>query len=488
VRDHELRDVLAVRAIEKADRDGAMLPPADRAAASREARRASSENASPESLLVTRSRLLLPKVAARHSFVTTLLEAATGPSAVGWLLVALAALVGFGMSVVDDHRRINVLVPVGVLAVIGWNLLVYLLLLVQAVRGGALPGLATWFTRFSSARLMKKAAGAVAFNAPLAEAMGQFAREWFDAAHTLLLARASRVFHLAAAAAGITLIAGIYLRGLVLDYYAGWESTFLDAPAVRSLLALAYGPASFVTGIAIPDVNGVQAMRWVNGIGGTPAAPWLHLIAASILLVVVLPRVVLALAATARVSRLSRSLSAPPGVANDFRNAFGTAGGLVGDSVEALAYAYEPEPQSRAGLRALLGLVFGPGISVDWRSAVRYGEEDDFIARLAAARQPDVCALVFNLASTPEVENHGALLAGVRDWIARKEGRAKVLVIVDEAPYAARMTEGARPTERREAWRQFVSSHGLEACCVDLTSADFTKHAESARESLWPRT
>jgi hypothetical protein len=40
MREEELRAVLLVRAIEETDRDGALIPPADRAAASREAKRA----------------------------------------------------------------------------------------------------------------------------------------------------------------------------------------------------------------------------------------------------------------------------------------------------------------------------------------------------------------------------------------------------------------------------------------------------------------
>ena len=41
--------------------------------------------------------------------------------------------------------------------------------------------------------------------------------------------RAETALHAGAAALALGLVAGLYVRGLVLDYRAGWESTFLDA-------------------------------------------------------------------------------------------------------------------------------------------------------------------------------------------------------------------------------------------------------------------
>jgi hypothetical protein len=76
--------------------------------------------------------------------------------------------------------------------------------------------------------------------------------------------------------------------------------------------------------------------------------------------------------------------------------------------------------------------------------------------------------LPFSLAATPEDENHGVVLTGVRDRIAAKPG-ARVLVVIDEAPYATRMGGASeRIAERRETWRRFVRAHGLEPTFVSL--------------------
>lgn len=500
MRDDELRDVLVVRAIEEADRDGAILPPADRAAAAREARRAEPEStatasvasdgrlaAPAERMLVTRARHLLARIVSRHGFVAETLPLAEGPAAAGWILILLGALAGFGLSALDEARRINILWPVGVLVLVGWNLVVYMLLALERARPGSVPQLPKGFLKVAFGRLSKRIAGSATFHAPLAEGLARFAREWFEAAHPLLVLRATRVFHLSALAAGLGLIAGIYLRGIAFDYQAGWESTFLDASAVRRILSIGYFPAFLVTGIPIPDVAGIEAIRWKGNAGGTRAASWLHLLAATVFLFVVLPRAALALAAATRIARRARDMPVPRALTGDFRNAFGAIGGSIGGGVvEALAYAYEPAQAARAGLRTMLTRVFGNGVTLDLRSGVRYGEEEGFLHALDDASRPDAAVLLFNLAATPEVENHGTMLAGLRDRIASAEGRARLLVLVDESAYAARIADAARLAERREAWREFVAAHGPAACFVDLAAKPSNEDAARIRGALWP--
>jgi glycosyltransferase involved in cell wall biosynthesis len=84
-------------------------------------------------------------------------------------------------------------------------------------------------------------------------------------------------------------------------------------------------------------------------------------------------------------------------------------------------------------------------------------------------RLADIVVMPFSLATTPEAENHGEVLAGVRDRLAASRAGARLLVVVDEAPYAERMAGAPdRIAERREAWRAFVRAHGLDAQFVSL--------------------
>jgi hypothetical protein len=475
MREDELRSILLVKAIEETDGAGALLPPADRVAAAREASRAAGDAAAAG---VERARILLAKVVVRHPFVDTVSRLSGGSAAAAAVVVVLGAFVGVALSALDGTRRINLL-AFPVLGVVAWNFAMYAMIFAGWIRGRrAQPSrrhVPEMLARLATARVSRLVAKSGAFNAALAEALGRFTHEWFAAARPLLVARAARMLHLSAAALGIGLIVGLYARGIAFDYRAGWESTFLDASQAHALLSVIYGPASLVTGIAIPDAAALEAMR-SNGAAGERAAPWIHLLAATVALLVVLPRLALSLAGTLFITRWSRHAPLPASLAAYFRGALGgsTGRGLV----TVVPYAYEPSADARAGLRALLPRALGESLTLDSRAAVRYGEEDEFVRELQAAGKAagkaDVVVLLFNLAATPEEENHGDLIAGVRGWLAGGQPRPQLLVLVDEGPYAERMaTDGAtgRVAERREAWQQFVAAHGLAACSVNLAAA-----------------
>jgi len=500
MRENELRSILLVKAIEETDGARTLLPPADRAAAAREAQRGAREAAgsqvmeegarseAAQRMGVERARILLAKVVARHPFVNTVWSIAGGSAAAGAVVVALSVVVGVALSALDGTRRINVL-AFPVLGVVAWNLAMYAAIFAgwMRARRAKTPRrrVPEMLAHLLTGRVSRLVAKSGAFNAPLAEALGRFTREWFASARPLLVARAARVLHLSAAALGIGLIAGLYVRGIAFDYRAGWESTFLDASQARALLSVIYGPASLVTGIAIPDAAALEAMRADGAAGGERAAPWIHLLAATVALFVVLPRLALSLAGTLFITRWSHRAPLPASLAAYFRDAFGALGGSIGRGLATIVpYAYEPSAEARAGLRALLPRALGESLTLDSRAAVRYGEEDEFVRELDAASKVDVIVLVFNLAATPEEENHGEVIAGVRDWLATGQARPQLLVLVDEGPYAERMaTDGAtgRVAERRGAWQQFVAAHGVAACSVNLATAG---RAEIPREQV----
>ena len=63
-----------------------------------------------------------------------------------------------------------------------------------------------------------------------------------------MLTRIAALLHVAAAAVAIGLLGSMYLRGLVLDYRAGWQSTFLQADTVQRVLSTLLAPATALTG------------------------------------------------------------------------------------------------------------------------------------------------------------------------------------------------------------------------------------------------
>ena len=477
MRERELRCVLLVKAIEESDPHGELIPIADRARATRETQRAAPAPLdavavtplatarlppAAEELLAARANRLKAQVATRFPVVDHVLAVARVPVWLAGVLIALSAVLGFAMSALDGSQRINVL-AFPLLGLIAWNLLVYASLF---VRPSLLPGVLGRTVDRQLTRLARKAAP---YHNLLASALGRFAHEWSQAMAPLFLKRATALFHACAAVVAVALIAGLYLRGIALRYEAGWESTFLQAPQVRAFIGLFYAPASALTGVPLPDVARLEAMRWDAGRGGENAAPWIHLLAATALLWVVVPRLVLALVSAMKAWRRSGDLAMPDDAVPYFRKVFAGAQGLVGRGVAAIvAYAYAPSTNALAALRTQLAEKLGGVVGGERHVVIRHGDEDDFLQDIGAGVDPaaELLVVLFSLATTPEEENHGTLLAGLRDWLVKSGAALPLLVAVDETPYSG------QPPERREArralWRRFVAAHGLDVLFLEL--------------------
>jgi hypothetical protein len=511
-----LRTVLLVQSIEESDREGEVLPLADRAEATRTAVRAQSGAAQirptgatlsrpAESFLAQRAEFLLVRVRARSPAVDHVLAVAAGLTWLGRVVLVVAILLGVGLSALDGSRRINIL-SFPLIGLVAWNLFVYAVLIAARVRRRRSGGLGPGAGGFWSGRVYERWIGrridsllhqSTRFNAPLATALRRFTSEWAAVVHPLLLERAKLLMHLAAALVAIGLILGLYLRGLVFRYEAGWESTFLSAPAVHALAVLFYGPAGALSGIGVPSTDALASLRWTGTSGGAEAASWIHLIALTATLYIVAPRAILAVLSRYRLWRLSRSPPLPASLLGHARTLLvGASGGAVLEGASVIPFAYEPSPQSCTGLQSLLEAALGAGVSINMHTPVSYGEEDEFRRQLAKGRiESDAwVVLLMTVASTPEVENHGAIIAAMRDLCASRAGASPLLVIVDTGAYAARMQGGAeleqRLQERRRLWSQFVAGYGLRACIVDLArivpgAPSESEARDQARAALW---
>ena len=506
-----LRTVLLVQAIEESDRGGDVLPLADRAEATREAVRSAPQSRiiqpgigltpADETLLALRAERLLARVRLRSPAVDHVLAVAGGLTWLGRAALVLAFIVGLSLSTLDGSRRINIL-AFPLIGLIAWNFLIYALLIAARIkRRGVTPAGTLWsgrlYERWIGARIDGLLKQSMRFNAPLATALRRFTSEWVQVEHPLLLERAQRLMHCAAALVAAGLIAGLYTRGIVLRYEAGWESTFLSPASVHALLTVLYGPGAILSGIGLPSISGVSALRWTGVSGGGEAASWIHLIALTAMLYIIVPRLILACMAGFRLWRLSRNPPLPAAFIGYGRAILaGTAGGTRRESVSITCFAYEPSPASIAGLQTLLAATLGAIIKVEMRATVHYGEEDAFrdTVTRSGADATDWNVLLMAAASTPEAENHGAVINILRDSLARKSQPLPLLIVIDTGPYATRMQGDAtfeeRLRERRNLWSEFVAGYGLSACLVDLSSITpespaATEAQELARASLW---
>jgi hypothetical protein len=495
MRERDARDILLVKAIEEADRAGQILPLADRAAATREVLRArGSRSAAPAGasdratldLLAERARRLMRPLEQRHPFLPGLLRTLDGSRWFGALVLALSFAIGLGLSALDGGTRIDVL-GLPLLGLVAWNLLVYAALAAAALwrrlRGREAPGASVyaWSVGQQARRLLK---GAARFDTRLTEALQRFAGDWLRVERPRLIAQGERLLHLGAAAVALGLVAGLYFRGVVRGYRAGWDSTWPEL--VPGLIHAFYGLAAKIGGIALPSGERLAAMRWSVGTGET-AAPWIHLIALTALAYVVVPRLVLAAVASWRVWFPGIARALPASLGPYARGVLG-AGQVGGGEVRVASYGYELAPAAESALRRLLPAALGEGTTLGFERPAAYGAEDEALARLRAVLEqgPMALALVMSLASTPEDENHGSLLAGVRDALAASPGALPWWLLIDEGPYARRLGNAPeRLEERRRLWSAFAQARGLRASFVDLRPEAVAEPPDPARlESL----
>ena len=476
----DARAFLLVRAIESTDAERRIWSDEDRAWATRAAAEVVGSEAPAGTFLARRAELALERLGGRHASVLRAARIATWRPWIGWASVAFALIAGVAVDQIGAGRRVNVL-ALPLLGLLAWNLLAYVLVAARSATAAA--------GRFDLAGPLRGLIGRLGHatlpvlreREPLiARALGRFAADWTSASLPLAAARVSRILHLAALAFAIGVLAGMYARGMVMEYRAGWESTFLDAPAVSRILHVVLGPASQLTGIALPDVARLEAMRLPQG-EGERAAPWLHLYAVTVGLFVLLPRAVLALVAGVLAQRrAARFFDAGTDV-----YAQRLERQLRGDAsrVQLLPYAMSLSSVAGANLAALMARVYGAKAVIEVGEAIAWGAEEG-MERAAIGEGATALWVLFPASATPERENHGTFISALRGRLGRG---VPLLALVDESAFRKRFADiPARLTQRRVAWQALMDEYELPVVFVDLEAPDLPA-AESAANAAVER-
>lgn len=325
MRAHDLRMILLIQAIEESDTKGELLPLTQREAATQEALRGASsldtafggDALSPEGegFLTRRATHLHESVRLRAPIVDRLLAVTVGAARRDGLLV-VALLSGVVLAALDGHRYIDIL-GASIWALLAWNLIVYALWVANGIRPRALSGagVARLYARWMGGRAAAVLRHSRSFNAPLAAALPRFSTAWGTLAQALVMQRARRLFHLCAAIVALGLVVGLCVRGFVLRDVAGWSSSLIGAGVVRVLLEILYAPAAAIAGVALPAAAAdVEALRVANAAAGGAPGAWIYLIALTLTLYIILPRMIAAITASAQLWRIGRNVAVPAAV------------------------------------------------------------------------------------------------------------------------------------------------------------------------------
>lgn len=305
------RRVMLAQAIESADTEGKLLSGLDRDQIDRQAREAAGVGAregapiAPEYFLDVRAQRVIATVAARNPGLASLQDSPAWQRWVGVGTPVLALFLGVLTDVIANPHRVD-LVSLPLLGIVAWNVAIYLVLIAGMFRTPGtghrpwLAGLGRWT---DGERVLRQRTGNLR-----ATAAGQFHLRWYRATQALHIQRVKRVLHLAAAAWAIGIALSLLARGLVVEYRVGWESTFLDATQVHAILSFLRLPALLLFPFQPFTVQEVAALRFSEGAGAIGGARWVYMYVALLLVVVVLPRVILAAVAYARERMLSRRI------------------------------------------------------------------------------------------------------------------------------------------------------------------------------------
>jgi len=474
----ELRAVLLLHAFEQTA--GAGWTAEDAGWAAHEARRQLGEHAPPEAWLARRAQLGLARLAQRQPALQPWLgdrRAGLGRALIlAWLL--LAALLGLLGEPLGAKGHIHLLAP-PLLGLLVWNAVVYLVLLVQGLRRtggraaapagprpGPLTGLLALVDRWW-VRLQDRQAGRRPPAAHLAPVLARFGADWLATTRRLQAARAAALLHGAAALLVAGTLVSLYARGLVFDVRAGWDSTFLDAGQVRVLLGALLGPASALSGLALPEPAALDRLRLATG-GGESAARWIHLWALTLVLAVLLPRLLLATRAAWQVRQGAADLPLPaddPALARLLR-----AAGGARQPVSVLPYSYQLGAPQQARLLQAVQQHLGPAAEPQLQPSLPLGAEDSLPQGLPTPLAPTVL-LLFSLTATPERETHGAF---VQALAALRPAPGALLVWVDESAFRQRLgglADAGRLAQRRAAWQALLQGLGAAPQFVDLGDA-----------------
>jgi hypothetical protein len=466
------RSVVLMSAIEHADHERRILSDEDRQYASRTANELAQwqaaekgEAISPEIFLEKRAEQVLKKVAERHPGFSRLLGGRYRWTMLGVAMPLIALISGFAIDRIADPHRVDLL-SAPLLLILAWNVFTYVALLVWPF----IPGLkarvpyGSMLSSLSTGKLSLPRK----LPATLTAAATRFGEEWTRLSMPLALARFKRYVHFSAALFALGAVLSLYARGLLSQYRTGWESTFLNAEQLHALLSFIFAPAMLIFPLQGFSIADVRALEGTHSLSPADGARWVHLYAATLFLIVIVPRLALSLLARHKERKLAGHF--PIDLTHPYyRKLTGKIGKAETAVLRVLPYSFTIDETRDKNLLMVAQMLLGDNSRVMLRPSTAYGENPQDAMKLLKSDSADAALTVvlFNLNATPENENHGAFL----DLLAGTS-KGRPLALIDESAYLERIGGPAgddpRIRERIALWVQFCELHQTVAVVVNL--------------------
>lgn len=402
-------------------------------------------------------------------------------------IVIAAFIGGVAADTLGASGRIDI-IAFPLLGLLLWNLLVYAFLMARW--GVARKRKQPWRASRISAWLPQKVISILPWpefsgdeqgkkEAGIWRAIGAaFVVPWMKMERRILHEQFRALVHVAAIAAVAGTAASMYLKGLSLEYRAGWGSTFLEPEDLRRWIEIALGPASSLTGIPLPDAAELGGLRWSENPEGEIAGRWIHLYAATAGLLL-LPRLTLAGVGVWRTWKLGRNVTVE-GLDQPLVSPRGPAP-VAPESLERICvipYNHTCAPVFRERLRAEVFERADGRFNMDYLDRVNYGLEAEYAAGLDVDRlKCRILLVVFNLSSTPEDEVQGLFLDRLLQMSRQSDRHADIEVWLDETSFAERFRRDSgfdeRLKQRRAAWTRMLAKREMEPHFIDVVTGEF---------------
>lgn len=406
----DARDVVFAEVLES----DAVWRPEDARRATTDAKQLAGDQAKdPAKFLPLRARLVMARL---NSPQAPKLPGTLWPT----LALGLAALLlgAFSDQLTAEHARINLLAP-PFLALLLWNLGVYVSLTVQLLTKPFRRSPRTTPSVYDFSVLRTRLRRVLPTLKPRERA---FFSRWSELNGPVVALHVSRAFHLAAAMFALGWVLSIGVRGIGTAYTVGWESTWL---ALRPDLVTAVLKVTYPFAAADLDASSAAALNFASGTASpSDAAPWLLQIIITVLVMIWLPRGVLALVAHLRLRNPRITL---PLTTSYMRSI------LEADQPLTLVLPTEADDLWRQASEALPDVRM---LQVDL-----WGDAQSVVATPAA--------LVVNAAATPEDDVHGAFTT--------KLPTPRTLIL--DATTLRKRFDAQKIASRLALWETFAATH-----------------------------